>query len=100
MRRLLARAADEGSLVGDVSQEDLATAVVAATMGFLFMSRKNEEWLTGRSLTRFWRLMLPRVATPRVRSSLAPAGTDSVVAAMTPLIQTVPEPFPQPHHPY
>ncbi|MFI8194221.1 ScbR family autoregulator-binding transcription factor [Streptomyces sp. NPDC085946] len=99
VRQLLARAADEGSLADDVSQEDLATAVVAATMGFLSMSRKNEEWLARHSLTRFWRLILPRVATSRVRSSLAPAGTDSVAAAMAPLTGTVPGTFPQPRHP-
>ncbi|MGP4089658.1 ScbR family autoregulator-binding transcription factor [Streptomyces sp. KR55] len=73
--RLLLQAADEGSLADDVSLHDLTAVVVGATTGFLSLHRDNAEWLTRRSLTGFWRLLLARVATPQVLGSLAPEGT-------------------------
>ncbi|WP_030680289.1 ScbR family autoregulator-binding transcription factor [Streptomyces cellulosae] len=78
VRRLLVQAGDEGSLADDVSVHDLTAAVVGATTGFLSMRRESEEWLTHRSLTGFWRLLLPRVATPQVLASLSPEGTAPV----------------------
>ncbi|GHH27674.1 ScbR family autoregulator-binding transcription factor [Streptomyces lanatus] len=95
VRRLLDRAAAEGSLADDVSQQDVTTTVVGATMGFLSMRREGGEWLTHRSLTGFWRLLLPRVATPPLLGSLAPEGTRSVAGAFPSTARTVPERQPQ-----
>ncbi|MFI7016157.1 ScbR family autoregulator-binding transcription factor [Streptomyces sp. NPDC050164] len=85
VRRLLGRAGDEGSLADDVSVHDVTAAVVGATTGFLSMHRASDEWLTHRSLTGFWRLLLPRVASPQVLATLSPEGTAPGADTSTPV---------------
>ncbi|MFD8571749.1 ScbR family autoregulator-binding transcription factor [Streptomyces sp. NPDC059639] len=71
----VARAANEGSLAPEVSQEGLVNAVVAATVGLAVLSRSDKGWLTGRALTGFWKVLLQAVADPRTSAGLQPDGT-------------------------
>lgn len=78
VERLLDRALEEGSLAEGVPLEPLTATVVAATTGFEVLGRTNGKWLSRHSLTGFWQLLLPRVATSKVLSTLTPGGADSV----------------------
>jgi AcrR family transcriptional regulator len=73
----VARAAAEKSLAPGVSQEGVVNAVVATTVGLAVLSRTGKEWLTGRTLTSFWTMLLPSVADPRTAARLNPGGTGS-----------------------
>ncbi|NBM21277.1 ScbR family autoregulator-binding transcription factor, partial [Streptomyces sp. GC420] len=57
----LERAAREG-LLNTVTPEQVASAVVAATTGFEVLGTQDPEWLAPRTITRFWQLLLPRLA--------------------------------------
>ncbi|WP_331723868.1 TetR family transcriptional regulator (plasmid) [Streptomyces coelicoflavus] len=70
----LKRAAGEGVL-NQVKPEDAATSVVAATTGFEVLGPQDPEWLSHRTITRFWRLLLPRLADPSVLGDLVAAGS-------------------------
>ncbi|CAM5389153.1 TetR family transcriptional regulator OS=Streptomyces microflavus OX=1919 GN=Smic_81510 PE=4 SV=1 [Streptomyces microflavus] len=57
---------------------------MAVTTGFEVLGRYNSEWLSARTLTGFWRLLLPRLATQETLALLDPSGTAAateVVAA-------------------
>ncbi|MEU6217267.1 ScbR family autoregulator-binding transcription factor [Streptomyces sp. NPDC047022] len=56
------RSAREG-LLSDVAPRDLAATVVGATVGFAAMGGHDVRWLSRITLTRFWALLLPRVAS-------------------------------------
>ncbi|MEU3838464.1 ScbR family autoregulator-binding transcription factor [Streptomyces sp. NPDC028635] len=73
VERTLKEAAGEGLLNG-VSAETVATAVVAATTGFEVLGARDPDWLAPRTLTRFWQLLLPRLAAASVRGQLRAAG--------------------------
>ncbi|WP_236244281.1 ScbR family autoregulator-binding transcription factor [Streptomyces sp. CC210A] len=80
VQQMLAEAAGEGSLAAGVNRRDMAAAVVAATIGFEVLGRGNQEWLSRSSVTGFWQLLLPRLATPEELERLDPAGTEAVIA--------------------
>ncbi|MFB6556126.1 ScbR family autoregulator-binding transcription factor [Streptomyces sp. NPDC056405] len=84
VQQLLAQAADEGSLKPGLPQRDLVMALVAATTGFEILSRENHQWLSRRSLSRYWRLLLPSVAEAHV--AVDPEGTDSLIADPAPVL--------------
>ncbi|MEV0219209.1 helix-turn-helix domain-containing protein [Streptomyces sp. NPDC050704] len=71
---VLAQAAREGALARDVSAQDAANAVVAATVGFGAMGSRNVQWLSQSVLTRFWALLLPRLAADKQLKGLVAAG--------------------------
>ncbi|MFD7168262.1 ScbR family autoregulator-binding transcription factor [Streptomyces violascens] len=75
VRQLLARAAHENLLAEDAIRHDAATSIVAATTGMELLARSDAEWLAHATLTRFWELMLPSLATPEALAELEPAGT-------------------------
>ncbi|GAA2926720.1 ScbR family autoregulator-binding transcription factor [Streptomyces enissocaesilis] len=98
VERLLAQALDEGVLAEGVALKPLTAAVVAATTGFEVLGRGEEEWLSRPSLTGFWQLLLPRVATPRALSTLSPDGADFVIDKSLLIPEEfVPETGPPPH---
>ncbi|MFG3165341.1 ScbR family autoregulator-binding transcription factor [Streptomyces sp. NPDC048232] len=74
---LVLRAAQEKALAPGVSQESVVNAVVGATVGFVVLSRADKQWLAARTVTGFWRLLLPSLADPRTVAGLDPAGTRS-----------------------
>ncbi|MEV0260939.1 ScbR family autoregulator-binding transcription factor [Streptomyces sp. NPDC050617] len=68
--RMLERADAEGSLAHTVSAREAGQAIVAATTGFELLGRYDRRWLSAPSLTAFWSLLLPRLATEPVRDRL------------------------------
>ncbi|WP_369201036.1 ScbR family autoregulator-binding transcription factor [Streptomyces sp. PU-14G] len=72
---VLVRADDEGSLAGDVTAQDVSDTIVSATVGFELLSRGDPHWLSNSTLTRFWELLLPRLAEGAVHGPLVAAGS-------------------------
>ncbi|MDQ0408571.1 MULTISPECIES: ScbR family autoregulator-binding transcription factor [unclassified Streptomyces] len=70
----LERAAGEGVL-GEVAPETVTSSVVAATTGFEVLGTRDPQWLSHATLTRFWQLLLPRLAAAPALTSLTAAGT-------------------------
>jgi AcrR family transcriptional regulator len=62
IEQILGRAAREGLLADGVSPERAAPTIVAATMGFEVLGFRDPEWLSEQTITRFWELVLPRLA--------------------------------------
>lgn len=86
---VLAEAAREGALARDVAPQDAAHAVVAATVGFGALGSRNAQWLSQSMLTRFWALLLPRLATEAALKGLVPSGRREGTAGA----DAVPPPF-------
>ncbi|WP_149824892.1 ScbR family autoregulator-binding transcription factor [Streptomyces tailanensis] len=79
---VLVRAAAEGALARGVSAEDAAAVVVAATAGLESLGRHDPRWFSPDSLTRFWRLLLPRLArTSNLRASAPSVAPGSLAAS-------------------
>ena len=74
---VFAQADREGTLAGDVSAQDAALAVVAAVAGFEALGGQDPQWLSPATLTRFWGLLLPRLAEKSVLDRLVASGTAS-----------------------
>ncbi|MGI5348325.1 ScbR family autoregulator-binding transcription factor [Streptomyces sp. CA-250714] len=72
---VLAQADAEGALVPDVTARDAAATVVAATMGFETLSGQDNRWLSHHTVTRFWTLLLPRLAEESIRETLVVGGS-------------------------
>ncbi|MCW7944478.1 hypothetical protein AAW14_21240 [Streptomyces hygroscopicus] len=65
------RSAREG-LLSDVPPRDLVATVVGATVGFAALGGHDVRWLSRTTLTRFWLLLLPRIASaPALRGVVA-----------------------------
>jgi AcrR family transcriptional regulator len=73
----LRRAESSGGLAEGVSSMAAAHAVVAATVGFEVLGVGDASWLSPQNLTRFWLLMLPRLAARPDVEHLACAGSQS-----------------------
>ncbi|MGW1161899.1 ScbR family autoregulator-binding transcription factor [Streptomyces sp. NPDC002513] len=67
------RAAHEG-LLSDVPPRDLVATVVGATVGFAALGECDVRWLSHTTLTRFWSLLLPRIASARGLRAVVAAG--------------------------
>ncbi|MGW7385654.1 ScbR family autoregulator-binding transcription factor [Streptomyces sp. NPDC054794] len=70
----LKRADHEGELRETVSVQGAATAVVAATVGFEVLGMRDGEWLSRQTITRFWELMLPLLASVAMLGELQSEG--------------------------
>jgi hypothetical protein len=64
-----------------VAPHDAVVAVVAATVGFEVLGSQDSTWLSYRTLTQFWRLLLPRLASPSTLDRLRAEGRDGAGAA-------------------
>jgi AcrR family transcriptional regulator len=83
---MLRRAEQEGRLAEGVSMGETAPVIVAATVGFEVLGGQERAWLSEESITRFWDLLLPRIAgrselasvssSPSVREEGAPGPGD------------------------
>lgn len=69
----VARCAGEG-LLSDVVPRDLVATVVGATIGFAELGGHDVRWLSRMTITRFWSLLLPRVAAAPTLRRVVPAG--------------------------
>ncbi|MBD9704183.1 TetR family transcriptional regulator [Streptomyces sp. ID01-12c] len=72
---LLTCADRAGELRADVSTQVVATAVVATTAGFEVLARRDGDWLSRRTVARFWELLLPTLATTELLPVLDARGT-------------------------
>ncbi|WP_225636140.1 ScbR family autoregulator-binding transcription factor [Streptomyces solaniscabiei] len=72
----LKRADGEGAL-SEVAPEAVAASVVAATTGFEVLGTQDPQWLSHGTITRFWQLLLPRLAAADVLGDLVPGGSRS-----------------------
>ncbi|WP_405567379.1 TetR/AcrR family transcriptional regulator [Streptomyces sp. NBC_01167] len=72
---VLVRAEGEGVLAGGPSVRDAVTAVVAVTAGLETLGRQDASWLSQTPLTRFWGLLLPRLAAASCLETLVASGT-------------------------
>ncbi|MDX3372960.1 ScbR family autoregulator-binding transcription factor [Streptomyces sp. ME02-6991-2A] len=76
----LAVAGEAGNLAADVALDDAGAAVTAAVVGFEVLGRIDARWFSHRTVTHFWELMLPRLASTEIGGELdaggagAPAG--------------------------
>ncbi|MFI8327331.1 ScbR family autoregulator-binding transcription factor [Streptomyces sp. NPDC085529] len=71
----LCRAERNGALARGVAWGDAAHVVIAATAGFEALGSEDGAWRARRSVTRFWELMLPRLADPDHLGTLVCAGS-------------------------
>ncbi len=61
---LVRRARDQGELARDVSPDDAAAVIVAATVGSGTLAGWDEDWLSAGRAQRLWAFVLPRLAVP------------------------------------
>ncbi|MCZ0981755.1 ScbR family autoregulator-binding transcription factor [Streptomyces diastatochromogenes] len=79
VQQRLAEAADEGLLaVGAGRHQDLARAIVAATIGLETLGRDNCEWLSPRTVTGLWHTLFRLLTDPESLDGLEPAGSQSL----------------------
>ncbi|MFG2753566.1 ScbR family autoregulator-binding transcription factor [Streptomyces xanthophaeus] len=62
----VARAGAQGELRPGVEPEGAVSAVVGATVGFEVLSVRDATWISRRTVTRFWELLLPSLAAQDV----------------------------------
>ncbi|MFF7357279.1 MULTISPECIES: ScbR family autoregulator-binding transcription factor [Streptomyces] len=55
-------AEEAGQLRPGVSVEQVASAVFVCTVGIQMLGRRDTQWVSRRTLSRFWYLVLPRIA--------------------------------------
>ncbi|MEW1639546.1 ScbR family autoregulator-binding transcription factor [Streptomyces sp. NPDC093801] len=77
VHRLLLEAAEEGALLPGLNHRNVATTVVAATLGFEALGRDDPQWLAPRTLAGFWRVVMPCLAAPATLRRLDTAGRGS-----------------------
>ncbi|MFE7843265.1 ScbR family autoregulator-binding transcription factor [Streptomyces sp. NPDC057474] len=70
----LQRADAEGHLHETVAPQDAVITLVAATMGLQSLGARDPVWLSCRTLTRLWQLLLPRLASAPTLGRLTPEG--------------------------
>lgn len=68
------RARAAGELHESVREQYVVTTVVAVTVGVLVLGAQSAAWLTPGTLTQFWELLLPRLASSRLRHALVASG--------------------------
>ncbi|MEU0163404.1 ScbR family autoregulator-binding transcription factor [Streptomyces sp. NPDC006261] len=79
IEQTLQRASDRGELRPEVTREQAAIAVVAATVGLEVLSSRDACWLLPRTVSGFWRLLLPSIASLEILQVLDPESTWSPV---------------------
>ncbi|MFE0986443.1 ScbR family autoregulator-binding transcription factor [Streptomyces rochei] len=72
--RAMRRAEERGELCAGVTAEGAVTAVVAATVGFEALGARDAAWLSRRTITQFWLLLLPTIARATLRPELEAGG--------------------------
>ncbi|MGW7102447.1 ScbR family autoregulator-binding transcription factor [Streptomyces sp. NPDC054838] len=70
VRRLLKEADAEDTLLPGLCRRHTAAMVVAATIGFELLGRDDPQWLSPRTLTGFWQVLLPCLADPEALREL------------------------------
>ncbi|WP_405435191.1 TetR/AcrR family transcriptional regulator [Streptomyces avidinii] len=76
---VVAAAAGQGLLAEGLHPRDAAHGVVAATVGLEVLGAYDRDWLAPHTLTRFWTLMLPRLASGAALAALRPQGSPAAL---------------------
>lgn len=71
---LVARAQEAGELADDVSPQDAAASIVAATVGLEVLGTWDRAWLSRDRVAHFWAFILPRLAAAPQRIRVEPGG--------------------------
>jgi AcrR family transcriptional regulator len=71
----LRRAERNGALAEGVSWADSARVIVAATAGFEVLGGDDNSWLSRQNVTRFWEVLLPRLAGGQDLDRLVSSGS-------------------------
>lgn len=71
----LRRAERNGALADGVSWADSARVIVAATVGFEVLGGDDSSWLSRQNVTRFWDVLLPRLAVREDLERLVSSGS-------------------------
>lgn len=71
----LRRAERNGALAEGVSWADSARVIVAATAGFEVLGGDDSSWLSRQNVTRFWEVLLPRLAGRQDLDRLVSSGS-------------------------
>ena len=79
----LRRADAEGALHETMTPEDAVITLVAATTGLEVLGAQDPVWLSCRTLTRFWQLLLPRLASASALGRLTAEGHAAPAARIT-----------------
>ncbi|MCX4857261.1 TetR family transcriptional regulator [Streptomyces canus] len=88
IHRLLTEAEDHHLLAEGVSRQDAIASIAAATTGFEVLGRTDPTWLSPASLSRFWRLVLPLLATAEALATLdLPAGEPLTQARVVEILE-------------
>ncbi|MFJ5549835.1 ScbR family autoregulator-binding transcription factor [Streptomyces sp. NPDC093225] len=72
---LVREAGEVGELRSVAESEGIVTAVVGATVGFEVLGARDPAWLAPRTITQFWELLLPTLASPELLAVLNAKGT-------------------------
>lgn len=70
-----------GALAEGVSPAEAARVIVAATVGLEVLGGADPTWLARQNVTRFWEMLLPRLANRRGVDTLVCAGSRPPTAA-------------------
>jgi AcrR family transcriptional regulator len=75
IEQVLRQAGEEGELRPGVVPQEAAVAVVAATVGLEVLGRRDTAWLSARTISQFWQLLLPTLASQEVLAAVSAGGT-------------------------
>lgn len=76
----LRQAERNGALAEGVSWADSARVIVAATTGFQVLGGDDNSWLSRQNVTRFWEVLLPRLAGRQDLDRLVSSGSQPSAA--------------------
>ncbi|WP_327309944.1 ScbR family autoregulator-binding transcription factor (plasmid) [Streptomyces sp. NBC_01298] len=72
----MAQARAAGELRPGVALESAVAAVVGATVGFEVLCARDAAWISHRTVTQFWELLLPSLASRDVLGTVAAEGLE------------------------
>ncbi|MCX4696864.1 ScbR family autoregulator-binding transcription factor [Streptomyces sp. NBC_01408] len=75
VEQAVARADGAGELRAGVAPESAAATVVAATVGFEVLCARDAQWISPQTVTGFWQLLLPSLASPELLNKLEADGS-------------------------
>ncbi|MFD8523912.1 ScbR family autoregulator-binding transcription factor [Streptomyces capillispiralis] len=78
VRGMLTIAEYEGNLAPGVLPDDACATIMAIVMGLETLGRKDHALCSRRVVTRFWKMMLPGLASEETRAKLEAGGSESV----------------------
>ncbi|MFJ8844679.1 ScbR family autoregulator-binding transcription factor [Streptomyces cyaneofuscatus] len=83
VKEILTTAGGAGHLADDLVLDDAWAAVATAVAGFEALGRRDAHWRSGQTVTRLWKLLLPRLSSDAVRAELDASGAGVVTWADT-----------------